>query len=484
MTQKNVDVADLKSSLLLKLPETDVAPDEPWRDDVLGRKQIATRLTNLVRSQSAPFVVSIDGYWGTGKTFLLKRWQKTLEKEGFRAIYFNAWEDDFCDDPLVAILGQMSEYFKDGPFMSLAKRVRDSAIPLVRRNVLSLLEKHTGLALVLDEGGGTQQDPLENYLSQRATKDDLKKRLTEMAEKVRDETGQPMVFIIDELDRCRPTFAIELLERVKHIFDVRGLVFVLGVNREELCSSLQSVYGNIDASVYFRRFFDIEFTLPQVDGAVFARHLMQRFELTTYFGALSTVSQNRIHADEFEALLKFYPRIWGDFGLSLRDIDHCVKLIALVAKNLDPGYHMYHWLLGLLVALKLTNPPLYRSYIQGDCLGSMVMDHIDQVLLAQGSDSTLVSQLDLIETYLYIGDRRSYGQSLQPSSAREQLQLLRDGQSPTHPEYLSKRTQTSDGERIPHLLRLMTDVSSGSNPDNLVGYLAQLIDLQQELVRR
>ena len=61
----------------LKIPEPKVNPQQPWSDDLLGRKQVADRLTNLIRYQSAPFVVSIDGYWGTGKTFLLKRWQKS-----------------------------------------------------------------------------------------------------------------------------------------------------------------------------------------------------------------------------------------------------------------------------------------------------------------------------------------------------------------------------------------------------------------------
>ena len=89
----------------LKLPETDVSAAEPWADDVLDRNQLAERLTNLIQNQSAPFTFSIHGNWGTGKTFLLRRWQKELENEGFKAVYFNAWEDDFCDDPLLAILG-------------------------------------------------------------------------------------------------------------------------------------------------------------------------------------------------------------------------------------------------------------------------------------------------------------------------------------------------------------------------------------------
>ena len=71
------------------------------------------------------------------------------------------------------------------------------------------------------------------------------------------------MFIIDELDRCRPTFAIELLERVKHIFDVPNIVFVFGINRAELVKSLESIYGEIDAGTYLRRFFDMEFVLPE-----------------------------------------------------------------------------------------------------------------------------------------------------------------------------------------------------------------------------
>ena len=89
MTQ---EASNPKETLSLKLPEPEVSSSEPWGDDVLGRAEIAGRLTNLIRDQSSPFTISIHGYWGTGKTFMLKRWQKDLENQGFQAIYFNAWE--------------------------------------------------------------------------------------------------------------------------------------------------------------------------------------------------------------------------------------------------------------------------------------------------------------------------------------------------------------------------------------------------------
>ena len=103
-----------------------------------------------------------------------------------------------------------------------------------------MIEKKTGLVLDTSLGEQNGRDLLQDYLDQRETKDRLREELTRLSAAVAEETGRPLVFIIDELDRCRPTFAIELLERVKHIFDVPDLVFVFGVNRAEICKSLQS----------------------------------------------------------------------------------------------------------------------------------------------------------------------------------------------------------------------------------------------------
>ena len=484
MTQESTNSNGLKDSLRLKLPELDVTPEEPWCDDVLGREEIAARLTNLIRTQSVPFVISIHGYWGTGKTFLLRRWQKALEKEDFRAIYFNSWEDDFCDDPLVAILGQLSEYFEESPFKSLANKVVEVGIPLLKQNALGVLKNKTGITLELAEENKSGQGPLKSYLSQRATKDDLKKRLSEMSTEVREKTGHPMVFIIDELDRCRPTFAIELLERVKHIFDVHDLVFVFGINREELCSSLQSVYGTIDASVYLRRFFDMEFTLPEVDAANFGRHLMEKFGLATFFESSSGEGGVGRLQDEFQGLFNNSPEIWARLGLSLRDIDYCIRLIALISKNLEPSRGIYPALLGLLISLKFKNPNLYRQYIQGNCLGSMVMDYIDEVLPPQSRDERLESQLNVVEAYLYAGDWRGYHPVSPQSSAYLQLQLLQNGEEMTYPEYVSSRTGKSDEQRLLTLQRIMSGDPRMTSSKNIVGYLAKLIDLHQEQVRR
>ena len=495
MAQENVDSTALRDRLNLKLVESEVSSTNPWDDDILNRAEIAERFTNLIRTQSVPFVVSVDGLWGTGKTFMLKRWQKDLENKGFQAIYFNAWEDDFCDDPLLAIIGQLSEHFlKNENLGDKARRVYETAIPLIRQNALQivtgLLEKQVGVSgvtLDVQQADESSRDLLQEYLDQRATKDGLKSSLEELSTTVFDETTHPLVFIIDELDRCRPTFAIELLERVKHIFDVPNLVFVLGINRDELCKSLQTIYGEIDADIYLRRFFDMEFSLPEPDLEGFCRHLFEKFELREFYTSLSQESRSRVHQDEFRILSEYMVKVWARLGLSLRDLDYCARLLALVGKNLGPRQFMYPSLLGLLIPIKVKNRSLYRRFLRGDCTGCEVMNYVDELVPLQGEDSLLADELETIEAYLYMSDRRFATQTTGLTPTLEQLELARDPHSElTPPIYISKKTQ-SDRKMADKIIAKMKSISGRGDfnmPSNTIGHVASLIDFYQGMLRR
>ena len=218
--------ANPKEALPFKLSEPEIQEENPWADDELKRSDVAENLTKLISGQSDPFVISLHGDWGTGKTFLLKRWQKQLEKDGFLAIYFNAWEDDFCDDPFVAIIGQLSDFLKRERIKDFDDKIKEAAKSLLIQGSLSILHKVSGLKLgeILEE---LTDNTLAEYSLQAEKKNELKTALQELSGKVKADTKQPLVFIIDELDRCRPTFAIELLERVKHIFDIPDMVLYL-----------------------------------------------------------------------------------------------------------------------------------------------------------------------------------------------------------------------------------------------------------------
>ena len=395
---------EIQKSVTLKLQEPVVNPEHPWADDLLNRSEIATRLTNLIATQTPPLSISLDGEWGTGKSFLLLRWKEQLRKEGFEAIYFNAWEDDFCDDPLLAILGQIQETFKEDRLKALMQQVTRTGLKLAKRNLISVAEKHTGLSLQPDE----ERNLLDEYTDQRATKEELKGNLTRLAGQVFNRTSHPLVFIIDELDRCRPTFAIEMLERVKHIFDVPHLMFIFGINRDELSKSISSVYGPIQADIYLRRFFDFEFHLPRRDTQNIARGLIERFNLAQTFQALAESSKNPIHMHDYDNYVTVFPAFWSALGLSLRDIEHSVRLLALVTKNVAPGSFTNPFILGLLIALRFKKEELYAQIIAGDFSTSEVMDYISGEINEAIANSALASQLDRTEGFLYCYDIYSY----------------------------------------------------------------------------
>ena len=454
------------------------------RTDQLGREQIAERLTNLIRNQREPFIISIDGQWGTGKTFLLKRWQKDLEKDQFRAIYYNAWEDDFCDDPLLSIIGQMSEQFKEGKFKELAKQVGQIAVQLIKQNLIAVPSKLTGLDLRVDSSKLDGRDLLQEYSNQRKTKDRLKNKMTKLSAAVAEETRRPLVFIIDELDRCRPTFAIELLERVKHIFDVPDLVFVFGVNRAEICKSLQSVYGEIDADLYLRRFFDIEFSLPVTDAVPFCRSLMRKYRLEEYFSALDESARYRMHALEYNRLSQGFPGLCVRLGLSLREIESGVRLIALTARTLSERYEMHPDLLAFLIPFKLKNPSLYRQFILGERRASDLLNYVEELDTPLTDDRGLDEWLIATEFCLYFTEVPDPPVPPGESSAIKQLELLAQDKKLTHPELLSNRTKASTKERAKRLLRLRDSHEIVQIPGlrrSTLLYLDGLIDFRKTL---
>lgn len=481
MSENQSGAEHLKKDLRLKLPEPEIESQDPWSNDALDRSKVAIALTNLIRDQSDSLVVSLNGHWGTGKTFFLKRWQKDLEQEGFHAIYFNAWEDDFCDDPLVAIIGQLSEFLeeKEG-FKEYAPKIKKALKPLLAHTFQGVTKKFTGVDLS-DLQEQLVDSALEEYSLQRKNKIRLKEQLKAMSTMVVEKTGQPLVFIIDELDRCRPTFSIELLERVKHIFDVPGMVFVFGVNRDELCSSIKSIYGEIEADVYFRRFFDMEFLLPEASSENFCRHLIKRYKLKGFFFKLSERDQNSVHDNDFKVFDYFFPLFCSRLDLSLRDIDHCIRSMAFVGRQIKVRHFIYPHLLSVLITLRLKNHALYQSFVKGESRGSEVMDYIDGLVFDEELNHDLNYHLDLIEVDLYL--------TLEEEELISQLKLFLDEGKPL-PEYLSERTRKSGEERQKELLQLVARKSDerflrgGIVTRGTIQYLSGLIELVEMLQQR
>ena len=484
MVQSGDPSSVARTSLVLKLDEPQVKPDDPWGDDLLGRKEVATFLTNLVATKEPPLSISLHGQWGTGKTFLLTRWQKALQKEGFHAIYFNAWEDDFCDQPLLAIIGQLSEHFEDTGWKRAVQQLAGIAVSLIQQTITSTTKSYTGLTIPSNLTASDEQSLLETYFKQRAAKDAIKKKLADLSDEVAKKTGHSLVFIVDELDRCRPTFAIELLERVKHIFDVPNLVFVFGINHEELCKSLSSIYGDIQSDVYLRRFFDFQFQLSEVNSQAFATQLMDKFQIGQAFESRSTWSRNPSHRQDYESWRTAVPLLWSGLRLSLRDIDYGVRLLALLARNLPLGVDAHPYLLAFLIAMKFKNADLYSSLIIGNFRTNEVMGEIEKESRPELVGDNYSFCLDRIEGFLYCADSANTRHQDPGAAALTELEESTNDVSRSNFEVISHRAQTGDDRRRRNIAQAIRDGFSPRIDGTVFASLAHLIDTSQDQVRR
>lgn len=405
-----------------------------WSDDALNRVSMAKKLTNVVKHQHEGMVISLSGDWGTGKTFFLERWKRHLEAEGFRTLYFNAWQDEFCNEPLVAISTQLNTLDEGSELESIGHKFQLYAAPMLMQNMQSIVEKNLGLNL-----STTPDQSSQLYAERTNLKARLERELKKVADRVREDTQKPLIFIVDELDRCKPTYSVDLLEKVVHLFQVPNIVFVFGINKTELLESVKSIYGNIRSEVYLRRFFQREFIMPPSNLTEFSQHIIESRRLKDIFNGVDPRFQGQL--DGFVAA---FTAIAAKMELTLRDIEYCIRVIEHIAENLEKNSIMHPCFLAILIPLSLVNNLLYRRLVSGEHIGAQVADFLNEMRDDPESRTALNKALDLAEIYLY----STYSNStVRQNPAFQQLHLLAQGEELTNPSLLSEMTRRSSRER-------------------------------------
>lgn len=359
--------------------EIEVPEDNPFTHDLLGREKPVEILTHLIGSVEGPCVLAIDAAWGTGKTTFIRMWSKYLRNENFPVIEFNAWENDFAGDPFVALSAELTDGFREYVDESLAEKMQNVASEVLQWIVPGAIRGITASTPLGGLGEIFASYAEERLSKYQATKDSVKafkKSLKEIAcelMKPRDgQPGRPLVVIIDELDRCRPSYAVELLEVAKHLFAVDNIIFVLAVNRSQLARSIKALYGSdFDAEGYLRRFFDLDFQLPDPDQQVLTneRHkfidaLLKETHIDQYFNTHSIFRYGR-------------PLLWvflGTPSVSLRRAEQAIHRLGVVfaslprdQQTLDSG-RWPRFMLAAVIALIMRTLDFdrYREFIRGE----------------------------------------------------------------------------------------------------------------------
>ena len=398
-----------------RIAEVEVPSSDPFRFDALERKPVVEFLRDLIKQMEGPFVLALDSPWGTGKTTVVRMLRSSLETEGFQCVHFNAWKDDYVIDPLIPMVAAIDELkpsggASDGSFRtnmatvkkavgSIAKRGLIAAVKAGTLNILDLDEVSEGVAA--DMASESTSDLIDAFQKEKASLERFRDALEKAVDTLtKEDRSRPLIFFIDELDRCRPTYAIELLERVKHVFDVRNMVFVLSIDKKQLEAITSAVYGErIDAPEYLRRFIDLEYALPAPHSKNYTQELIKRFEFKEFFDGRK---QHRELAYDYDSFVEAFTLLAGLFGLSLRARERCLTRLAVVVTQTPPNNYLDPIVLSLLLVLRTSRPDLYTGLVSGSLAPSSLMVTLQQLPNAQQFSVTRISTV--LETYLIVGD--------------------------------------------------------------------------------
>lgn len=396
-------------NITYKLKELEVPSEEPFRFDALKREASVEAVSSLISELSGPFVLAIDSPWGTGKTTFVRMLKSVLEKKEHPCLYFNAWETDFSTDPLVAFLGEITKLISDeidnsSDTAKKVNKVKKLGSLLVKKGIPVLAKVTTGATLDLDSFtekaiadyvSSAATDAVDKYLKEKELIDEFHKELDKVIKQLSQE-GKPsqLVIFVDEIDRCRPTYAVELLERIKHLFNIENVIFVVSLDKQQLRTSLGAVYGQgIDADEYLRRFIDLEFLLPKPDAEAFTKSLFERFGFEAFF------KERTDSAFQYEKrdLLEIFIVLSNLFSLSLRAREQCFTRIR-VAMMLTPEEHCFSPMLTILSLLKAGNPEVYHQYTLTEGTAREVVEYLES---QKGGSEMLLSDVGInIEAYL------------------------------------------------------------------------------------
>ena len=240
----------------------------PFDDDLLDLKPFAETISNIVVSTKDSFVFSINSPYGTGKTFFLRRLHCLLEQKGCLCVSYNAWQSDFYDNPLVALISELINQLQ----------IKSKDFKNIKKEGVELSSASVGYSFLFNADISFQKK--ENILDSYENFKNLKSKFISALKNFTEKLEKPVVFIIDELDRCRPDYAIKTLETIKHFFNIPNIVFIIGVDRKQIESTVKVLYGtNIDNNCdeYLRKFIDQDFYLPYTKNEKYNENLCNKY---------------------------------------------------------------------------------------------------------------------------------------------------------------------------------------------------------------
>lgn len=364
----------------LVTPPLMVEDSDGFRNDVLQRQQFGDALSNLVTRSTDELVISLDGKWGEGKTTFVRMWQGLLKEKGIPSIYIDAFKNDYTEDAFISIASAITSYVdqhsaesqKSSAFKNKAKKVGVRLLSWtakigIKAATLGIIKESDIDALseigddVAADASETIADLVEERLNAHTKETELiqsfRESLSDLPANLMDNSSGRLVIVVDELDRCKPSFAVEVLEKIKHLFSVKNVVFLLVMHKQQLEEAIRSVYGsNIDAHAYLQKFINVETSIPKRvsdrydnDIDLYIKKLLQLHEITTW-------GDDRHIVDCLVPLAQH-------FNLSLRQLEKVFTNLAIIYSTSGENHLRLVPIIVFIAVVKVVNPNVFRDLL-------------------------------------------------------------------------------------------------------------------------
>ncbi len=355
-------------------------------------------------------IIAINGAWGCGKSFFIKQVCEVLdydyqkkrniaseEDKGFQriediisrheelqmkplehcfiTIYYDAWRHDDHDDPLLSLI-----YEIEGRYKELPHKI-DTSFNDICDVLKNQIEKKQGLRSIIEA---------------EKMKGDFRKLLDALHENKTNKCKEERVLIvIDELDRCKPDYAVKVLERIKHFIDLENVFFIYCLNKVELCKSIECFYGRgLESTMYLNKFFDITYDLNIKDVSFY------------YF---QIIGEFRNHPDVNSVIiglvkyLKFSLRECNQFAEIMKD-----RLLIKKSRN-EEIWISENIFYPIIAALRISNAKECRNFLggrSGEYLDKMYSEvkEIGQLMSKRGGRADAIRLLEAYSS-LFCRDR-------------------------------------------------------------------------------
>jgi hypothetical protein len=353
-------------------------------NDSIGRGEFVRQFVKMLNAIEDNCTIALEGNWGSGKTFFVKQVKMVLDAHNpnyqpvngflteerrkvikekcseFNAedgstelkpqlcVYYDAWQNDNDEDPILSLVYSIvkeigSDFsFDKKPTLDICSELINLVCDKDISKLIKVLKGENALDLI------------------KKTKDEAEK-VSEFLQSLLPEVGERLIVFVDELDRCKPSYAVKLLERIKHYFLDEEITFVFSVNINELQHTIKKHYGSdFDATRYLDRFFDLRAALPKLD-------------LEKYY---ATIDFKR-NDDRFNYVCA---SVINKYQFEMRNIAKYIRLAKIaVPKSVRKGdmlfvpeksalfiYNIY--VIPIMIGLKLTDAKRFENFVNGkDC---------------------------------------------------------------------------------------------------------------------